>query len=112
MAKTDEELLVADTPEAFAEFYRRHARTVLGYFARRTHDPEAAADLTAETFASALVARRRFQPADTPAIGWLYMIASRRLIDHQRRAALEQRTREALTSATILAPHQRPRSRP
>src|ERR671928_142087 len=55
MPRTDEDLLVANTPEAFGEFYDRHARTVLGYFARRTRDPEVAADLTAETFASATV---------------------------------------------------------
>src|SRR5512133_1230509 len=35
---------------------------LLGYFARRTFDPEEAADLTAETFASALVTKRRFKP--------------------------------------------------
>jgi len=32
--------------------YGRHIRAPLGYFARRTGDPEVAADLAAETFAS------------------------------------------------------------
>ena len=81
-ASTDEELLVAGTTAAFGEFYDRHARSVLGYFARRTGDPEAAADLTAETFASAIVAQRRFTPGGAPATAWLFAIASRRLADY------------------------------
>ena len=60
--RTDDELLSSDDPEAFGVFYDRHVKALLGYFARRTLDPEEAADLTAETFASALVARRRFKP--------------------------------------------------
>ena len=82
-ASTDEELLVAGTATAFGEFYDRHARSVLGYFARRTGDPEAAADLTAETFASAIVAQRRFTAGGAPATAWLFAIASRRLADYQ-----------------------------
>jgi RNA polymerase sigma-70 factor (ECF subfamily) len=96
MSLSDEELLVANTPEAFGEFYDRHARTVLGYFARRTHDPEAAADLTAETFASAIVAQRRFTPGGAPATAWLFAIASRRLADYQRRGWVDARTRRSL----------------
>jgi RNA polymerase sigma factor (sigma-70 family) len=65
------------------------------FFARRV-GREAAGDLTAETFASALVARRRFTPSATPAAGWLHAIAARRLVDLQRRRAIEMRTREAL----------------
>jgi RNA polymerase sigma factor (sigma-70 family) len=96
MPRTDEDLLVANTPEAFGEFYDRHARTVLGYFARRTHDPDAAADLTAETFASAIVAQRRFKPGGAPATAWLFAIASRRLADYQRRGYVDARTRRSL----------------
>ena len=96
MHRTDEELLVANTPEAFGEFYDRHARTVLGYFARRTHDPDTAADLTAETFASAIVAQRRFKPGGAPATAWLFAIASRRLADYQRRGYVDERMRRSL----------------
>jgi RNA polymerase sigma-70 factor (ECF subfamily) len=96
MYRSDEELLVANTPEAFGEFYDRHARAVLRYFARRTRDPEAAADLTAETFASAIVAQRRFEPSGAPATSWLFAIAGRRLADYQRRGWVDERTRRAL----------------
>ena len=93
---TDDELLTSDAPEAFGVFYDRHVKALLGYFARRTHDPEEAADLTAETFASALVARRRFKPGGPPAAAWLFAIAGRRLVDYQRRGRVEQRMRRSL----------------
>ena len=92
----DDVLLTSDDPEAFGQFYDRHVRVMLGYFARRTGDPEVAADLTAETFASALVARRRFKPGGPPAAAWLFAIVARRLADYQRRGHVEQRMRRSL----------------
>jgi RNA polymerase sigma factor (sigma-70 family) len=88
---TDEELLGAASREAFGVFYDRHARSVLTYFARRTRDPEAAADLTAETFAAAIVARRRFHAGPQPAAAWLFGIANHKLADFQRRGRAEDR---------------------
>jgi RNA polymerase sigma-70 factor (ECF subfamily) len=90
-APTDEELLSASGREAFGMFYDRHARAVLEYFARRTRDPESAADLTAETFAAAIVARRRFRPGPQPASAWLYGIARHKLADFERRRCAEGR---------------------
>src|SRR3954469_11198004 len=95
-ALTDEQLLSSDDPESFGMFYDRHVKAVLGYFARRTRDPELAADLTAETFASALVARRRFKPGGAPPAAWLFAIAARRLADFQRRGRVERRMRRSL----------------
>ena len=94
--RSDDELLTSGDPEAFGVFYDRHAHGVLGYMMRRTGDPEAAADLTAETFAAAIVARRRYRPGQVPAAGWLYTIAQRRLVDHQRRGYADQRLRRRL----------------
>lgn len=93
---TDDALLCSDDPEAFGVFYDRHVKVLLGYFARRTFSPEEAADLTAETFASALVARKRFKPGKAPATAWLFAIAARRLADYQRRGYVEQRMRRSL----------------
>jgi RNA polymerase sigma factor (sigma-70 family) len=93
---TDEELLTSQDPEAFGMFYDRHVRTLLGYFARRTGDPEVAADLTAETFASAIVASHRFRPGGSPAVAWLFTIAQRRLADYHRRGRVEERMRRKL----------------
>jgi RNA polymerase sigma factor (sigma-70 family) len=93
---TDDELLSSNDPEAFGVFYDRHVKALLGYFARRTYDAEEAADLTAETFASALVARRRFRPGGPPATAWLFKIAARRLADYQRKGHVAQRMRRSL----------------
>jgi RNA polymerase sigma factor (sigma-70 family) len=93
---SDDALLGSDDPEAFGVFYDRHVNALLGYFARRTYNPEEAADLTAETFASALAARRRFKPGKAPATAWLFTIAARRLADYQRKGYVEQRMRRSL----------------
>ncbi len=59
--RTDAQLLLASRtdPEAFTALYRRHAEALLRFFARRTLDPEAAAELTAETFAQAFASKIR-----------------------------------------------------
>jgi RNA polymerase sigma-70 factor (ECF subfamily) len=94
--RSDEELLAAGGPHEFAIFYRRYATEVLRYFARRVRNPEAAADLTAETFAAAVVAQRRFRADRGSAAGWLYGIAGHKLADFQRRGQLEDRARRQL----------------
>jgi DNA-directed RNA polymerase specialized sigma24 family protein len=68
MDETDAELLAASArnPEAFGIFYDRHAENLLTYFARRTWDAQEAADLTAETFAAAFAARRRYRDTGAP----------------------------------------------
>jgi RNA polymerase sigma factor (sigma-70 family) len=93
---TDQELLGCEDPEAFGVFYDRHVATLLGYFGRRTGDAEAAADLTAETFASAIVAKRRFRASGPPAMAWLFGIAHHRLADHYRRGRVDDRVRRSL----------------
>ena len=95
-APTDEALLAGRDPGAFERFYRRHVETLLGFFARRTHDPELAADLTAETFAAALGARRRYRPEAGAAAAWLFGIAMHKLADAQRRGYAERRARRRL----------------
>ena len=78
--RTDTELLIASRtePEAFAELYRRHAEDLLRYFARRTLDPETAAELTAETFAEAFPQGDLSRPG-VNGVAWLYGIARHRL---------------------------------
>ena len=98
---TDEELLASHDTQAFATFYDRHVRTLLGYFARRTGDPQVAADLAAETFASAIVAHERYVPTGAPALAWLYAIAARRLADYQRRGAVDRRLQRALAMERV-----------
>lgn len=59
----------------------------------RSDDP--AADLTAKTFAAALVARRRHRASRGPARAWLYGIAAHKLADWQRRGYAEGRSSTA-----------------
>ena len=79
--RSDTELLLASRaePAAFVELYRRHAEDLLRYFARRTLDPEAAAELTAETFAEAYASRRNYRDTGVNGVAWLYGIARHQL---------------------------------
>jgi RNA polymerase sigma-70 factor (ECF subfamily) len=95
-ALTDEALIAGGDPAAFERFYLKHVETLLGFFARRTGDPELAADLTAETFAAALAGRRRIRPEAGSSSAWLYGIAMHKLTDAQRRGAAERRARRRL----------------
>jgi RNA polymerase sigma factor (sigma-70 family) len=95
-ALTDEQLLTARDAASFEVFYRRHVESVLGFFARRTRDPELAADLCAETFAAALASRRRYRPEAGTGAGWLYGIASKKLADALRRGYAERSARRRM----------------
>jgi RNA polymerase sigma-70 factor (ECF subfamily) len=77
--------------EAFAVFYRRHFDDVLRLCVRRGLDSAAAADVTAETFAAALLARQRYRPEAGPARAWLLGIASHKIGDDGRRRARDCR---------------------
>src|SRR3984885_6799545 len=95
----DDELLarfVAGDAEAFVSFYRRHLAAMLGFFLRRTRDPELTADLTAEVFAAALIAAARYRPGERPALAWLYGIAAHKLADSRRRGRVEDEARRRL----------------
>jgi RNA polymerase sigma factor (sigma-70 family) len=92
----DEHLLLSADPEDFGLFYDRHVHAVIGYFSRRIRDPELAADLTAETFAAALVARRRYRIGSTPPVAWLFGIAQHKLIDAHRRGGAQDRMQTRL----------------
>jgi hypothetical protein len=82
MDRLDDDELLALTPrrpEAFAVFYRRHEQALLGWLVRRTGDPELAADLSAETWAAALLSVRRFDARRGPAVPWTFGIAHHKL---------------------------------
>ena len=102
---TDEELLIASVaqPQHFVTFYDRHARGLLAFFARRTYDSQAAADLTAETFAQAFAGRGRFRnPGPGSAVAWLYTIARRQLNRFVKRQRVESRWRRSLGMGSLL----------
>lgn len=72
--------------------YRRHAAGVVAFFARRTYDAELAVELTAETFATAVLERARFRGSgEASEAAWLYAIARHQLSGWLRRARVERR---------------------
>jgi RNA polymerase sigma factor (sigma-70 family) len=97
----DAELLARGDADSFAEFYRRHVRRLAGWLMRATGDAEAAADLTAETFAAALAARKRYRPDRASAATWLYGIAAHKLNDWRRRGYAEDRARRRMRMERI-----------
>jgi RNA polymerase sigma-70 factor (ECF subfamily) len=97
---TDAELLArtAREPKAFGAFYRRHERVILRFLMSRCRDTELTADLAAETFASALEAANRFDPArsGTSAVPWLLTIARNTLLSSVRRGVVADDARRRL----------------
>ena len=93
---TDEALLLSGDLEDFGRFYDRYVRSLLAFFQRRTSDPEASADLTAETFAAAMLARGRYEARAATAAAWLFAIAQHKLADYHRRGSAEERMRRRL----------------
>ncbi len=81
---------------AFAAFYRRFERPVLGFFMRATGRPELAADLTAETFARALESVGAYDPARGRADQWLFGIARNVLGSSYREGRVVSAARERL----------------
>jgi RNA polymerase sigma factor (sigma-70 family) len=82
--------------EAFTAFYRRHLPTTVSYLWREMHDPEAVADLTAEVFASIILAARRYRPQTETATPWVIGIARNVLGSSRRRGRVEDRARQRL----------------
>jgi DNA-directed RNA polymerase specialized sigma24 family protein len=90
---TDGELLRragAGDCDAFSVLYVRYETVVAGYLVRRSRDPELAADLTAETFAAAIVGARGFRDQGQPAVGWLLGIARNLLASSWQRSESER----------------------
>lgn len=71
--------------DAVAEFYRRHARKLIGYFQRQRVSREQAEDLAQDVFVSMVRHCEDFR-GDAKASTWMWSIARNALIDHVRRA--------------------------
>lgn len=89
-------------PEAFGEFYRRHERAVLAFFAHLCRDPELAADLMAETFAEAFESAERYRAELGEASTWLYGIGRHVLLRSVRRGRVQDETRRRLGMAPLI----------
>jgi RNA polymerase sigma-70 factor (ECF subfamily) len=99
VTRTDAELLKAagGDPQAFREFYDRYAVWVRNWFVRHTGSETASLDLTAETFAQAWHASRRFRDeADGSGAPWLFGIARNLLRQYHKHNRIESAARERM----------------
>ncbi|MDT7786775.1 MAG: hypothetical protein QOF58_5194 [Pseudonocardiales bacterium] len=62
---------VTPAARAFESIYEAEFDVVMAYFARRTSDPQTAADLTADTFVAAITSFGTFDRTRGSARGWL-----------------------------------------
>jgi RNA polymerase sigma-70 factor (ECF subfamily) len=88
---SDAELIVVSVldPEAFCVLYDRWAPPLLAFIMRRVGNPEIAADLLAETFATMFEKRSKYRDAGHPGSAWLYTIASSQVARYYRRKTVE-----------------------
>jgi RNA polymerase sigma-70 factor, ECF subfamily len=94
--RTDAELLRAasEDPQAFREFYDRYAVWIRSWFLRHTGAETASLDLTAETFAQAWHASRRFRDeANGSGAPWLFGIARNLLRQYHKHNRIESAAR-------------------
>jgi RNA polymerase sigma-70 factor (ECF subfamily) len=99
VTRTDAELLRAarHDPQAFRELYERYATWMRSWFLRHTGSESAALDLTAETFAQAFGAARRFRDeAGGSAAPWLFGIGRNLLRQYHKHNRIETAARERL----------------
>jgi RNA polymerase sigma-70 factor, ECF subfamily len=99
VTRTDAQLLASASkdPLAFREFYDRYAAWMRSWFLRQTGSDSAALDLTAETFAQAWHASRRFRDmADGSGAPWLFGIARNLLRQYHKHNRIESAARERL----------------
>jgi len=59
----------------FERLYRANVEAVTAYFARRSADPHVVADLTADTFVTAITSFGSFDPGQGTARAWVFGIA-------------------------------------
>ena len=81
---------------AFAVIYRRYLPMVLRWCWRETGNRELAADLSAEVFAAALTASRRYRADRGSIAAWLLGIARNKLRESRRRGRVEDAARRRL----------------
>jgi RNA polymerase sigma factor (sigma-70 family) len=99
VTRTDAELLEAanQDPQAFREFYDRYAVWIRSWFIRHTGSEPASLDLTAETFAQAWHASRRFRDmAGGSGAPWLFGIARNLLRQYHKHNRIESAARERM----------------
>ncbi|MFJ2031502.1 RNA polymerase sigma factor [Streptosporangium sp. NPDC087985] len=87
----------------FVQIYEHAYRPILGYVLRRCTDPEDAADVVAETFATAWRRIDEIPPGDEARL-WLYGVARNTLANHLRGERRHEQRAAALREQIIASP--------
>jgi RNA polymerase sigma-70 factor (ECF subfamily) len=90
----------------FEQLYRANVDAVMAYFARRSRDPHAVADLTADTFVAVITAFGTFDPQKGTARAWMFGIARHVYASHCQAHSQQQRKLERLAGRRELEPDQ------
>jgi RNA polymerase sigma factor (sigma-70 family) len=93
----------AGDAEAFGVFFARHSRGVLRFVRRRVGSAETAVDITAETFAAALLSVHRGHAGEVPdGAAWLVGIARHKIADSCRAGSVQDQARQQLRLERIV----------
>jgi RNA polymerase sigma factor (sigma-70 family) len=90
----------------FERLYRANVEAVTAYFARRSADPHAVADLTADTFVEVITRFGSFDPRKGTARAWVFGIARNIYAAHCEAYSHQQRKVERLAGRRDLDPDQ------
>ena len=94
------------TAAEFERVYRANVDAVTAYFARRTADPHAVADLTADTFVAAITGFGSFDPRQGSARAWVFGIARHVYAAHCEAYGQQQDRLQRLAGRRDLEPDQ------
>lgn len=93
-----------DAVAGFERLYRANVDAVTAFFARRTADPQAVADLTADTFVAVITSLATFDPGKGTARAWVFGIARRVYAAHCESASQQQRKLARLAGRRVISP--------
>jgi len=94
--------------DAAAALYRAHVGQIYRYVLRRVNDAMIAEDITADVFVRALESLPQYEQKGLPFLGWLYHIASGKVIDYYRWA--DRRKKNAPLDETLPSDTEAPES--
>ena len=90
----------------FEKLYRAEFSAVTAFFARRSHDPQLVADLTADTFVGAMQSFNSFDPIRGSSRAWVLGIARRIYAKHCESATRRQDAARRMSAQRLLDPEE------
>jgi len=93
---------IADDPEAFEAFYRRHIDVITRFVTRRIDDPHLVADLVADVFIAVVDSAHTYRADRGTETEWLYGVARNTLSAYRRRAARQKSLEHRIAGRRLL----------